>query len=54
MTLQSNPVPSEHKADVGSPYCSDPNCQYCVDLRAVQAQLRGGLPIKPSEKDSAA
>ena len=39
-----------HLQQVGSPYCSDPNCAYCRDLRKVQEQLRNGQPISPSRK----
>src|SRR5205814_6240834 len=41
---------SPHLQQVGSPYCSDPNCAYCRDLRKVQEQLRNGQPISPSRK----
>ena len=39
-----------HLPQAGSPYCSDPNCAYCRDLRKVQEQLRNGQPISPSRK----
>ncbi len=29
----------------GSPYCSDPNCQSCKDLREVQEAIRLHQPI---------
>ena len=35
--LQRN-QPTAH----GSPYCSDPNCQSCKDLREVQEAIRTG------------
>ena len=28
----------------GSPYCSDPNCQSCRDLREIQEAIRLGRP----------
>lgn len=33
---QENTNPQPH----GIPYCSDPDCQYCKDLRAMQESLR--------------
>src|SRR5438874_13631191 len=39
-----------HLPQAGSPYCSDPNCAYCLDLRKVQEHLRNGQPISPSRK----
>ena len=37
-------VVSEHSAKrdmpVGSPYCSDPNCVYCKELRELEEELR--------------
>jgi hypothetical protein len=43
---QSNPPGTRH----GSPYCSDPNCQSCKELKEVQEaiRLRQPLPIKKS------
>ncbi len=52
--LNQNPVPLQHKPDVGSPYCSDPNCVYCQDLRAAQAQLQQGQPVTPSDRRTTA
>jgi hypothetical protein len=34
----------------GSPYCSDPNCQSCNDLREVQEAIKLHLPIPPKKK----
>jgi hypothetical protein len=28
-----------------SPFCSDPNCKYCKDLRLAQEQLRQGKSL---------
>jgi hypothetical protein len=50
MVLLSNTSTSPHKLEVGSPYCSDPKCVYCQDLRAVQAQMRDGKPVTSSGK----
>jgi len=49
MASQPNPVPA-HKSQGDSPYCSDPNCEYCKDLRKAQEQLKNGYPITPSRK----
>ena len=54
MVLLSNTSTSPHKLEVGSPYCSDPNCQFGKDLRAAHAQLQQGKPVTPSAKGSAA
>jgi hypothetical protein len=35
----------------GSPYCSDPNCQSCKELREVQEAIRLHQPI-PSKKSA--
>jgi len=48
MSSQATPSPREAEAD--SPYCSDPNCEYCKDLRAAQEQLKNGYPVTPSAK----
>lgn len=37
--MASQPVP-QHKTEAGSPYCSDPNCPYCKDLRKMFEQMR--------------
>jgi hypothetical protein len=47
MSIQTSPevhIPSE-----GSPYCSDPNCQSCKELREVQEAIRRHEP-SPSKK----
>jgi hypothetical protein len=33
--MASQPI-SQPKATLGAPYCSDPNCPYCKELRAEQ------------------
>ncbi len=30
----------------GSPYCSDPNCKSCKELREVQERIRLGQPTQ--------
>ena len=36
---------SSHKQDGGSPYCYDPNCPYCKDLRETEDLVRAGKPV---------
>ena len=45
---------SVHKPE--SPYCSDPNCPYCKELRKMQEQeeVRTGKLVSVPEKNSAA
>lgn len=38
--MPANPKPENHAVPVSSPYCSDPNCAYCKELREVQAEIR--------------
>lgn len=50
MTSQpnSNLSPSEPH---GSPYCCDPNCQSCKELREMQEAIRLHLPLpQPAKK----
>ena len=44
---------SQPKEPHGSPYCSDPNCQPCKELRAMQEAIRLDQPIpkKPPERE---
>lgn len=37
--MSTQPV-QQHKQETGSPYCSDPDCAYCRELRKVSEQLR--------------
>jgi len=48
MALPSDFQP--HQQPHGSPYCSDPNCQICKELWAIQEALRlhQRIPIKKS------
>ena len=41
--------PPDKKQSQGSPYCSDPDCPYCKELRDVQDAIRLHEPI-PSNK----
>jgi hypothetical protein len=36
--MASQPVPHQSE-EPGSPYCSDPNCEYCKNLRQAQEQF---------------
>jgi len=38
--MATQPIPQPHKQEVGSPYCSDPNCPYCKELRKASEQVR--------------
>jgi hypothetical protein len=49
--MASRPLsPQPDKQSHGIPYCSDPDCHYCKDLREVQEALRlhEPIPIKKS------
>jgi len=37
--MSSQPV-HHQSAKPGSPYCSDPNCEYCKKLREAQEQIK--------------
>jgi len=51
MATQPNRVPAlAHTSQLDSPYCSDPNCEYCKDLRVAQEQIKNGYPVTPSTK----
>jgi hypothetical protein len=51
--MASKPVPAPvsevPQVELGSPYCSDPNCQSCKDLREAQEDVKaesgGGFPF---------
>jgi hypothetical protein len=53
--MASQPIPQRHKQPEpqGSPYCSDPNCQSCKELREMQEAIRLHQPLPkkvPSER----
>jgi hypothetical protein len=52
MVSQPTASPSSHEQQQGSPYCSDPNCPSCKDLREVQEAIRLHLPIPKSPGES--
>jgi len=37
--MASQPVPHK-QTELGSPYCADPNCEYCKNLREAQERLK--------------
>jgi len=44
--MATQPISSEYKqAPLASPYCSDPNCKSCKELRDVQDAIRLGKPV---------
>ena len=40
----------DQKPQHGVPYCSDPDCQYCKDLRAMQEAIRLHPPMHGNGK----
>ena len=42
--------PENHEVRLGSPFCSDPNCPYCKELRDVQDELRRKKEKEPNGK----
>ena len=42
--MAAKPIPPFHPVTPGSPYCSDPNCKSCNDLRLAQQQIKNGSP----------
>jgi len=50
VNLETQTNPSTHKQESGSPYCSDPNCPYCRELRETQELVRTGRPIPQTMK----
>jgi len=51
MELHNNS--SNHKPEPGSPYCYDPNCPYCKELRETEDLVRAGRPVPQKMKRSA-
>lgn len=47
MASQPNPRPIPQEQQHGSPYCFDPNCQSCKELREMQNAVRLHLPLPP-------
>ena len=50
MATQPTSEQGQETAAHGSPYCSDPDCAYCKDLRAVQEAIRLHQPIQRTGK----
>jgi len=48
--MESQVNSSTHKPESGSPYCSDPNCVYCKELRETEELVRAGRPIPRAMK----
>ncbi len=51
MLTPVNPRP--HTAVADSPYCSDPNCLSCKELREMHEKVRTGKPIPAPTRRSA-
>jgi hypothetical protein len=51
--VESQTTEPTHAAEAGSPYCSDPNCPYCKELRETQELVRTGRPVPQKMKRSA-
>jgi hypothetical protein len=47
-------TPKKHEMPVGSPYCSDPNCEYCKNLREFSEELRQKESVSPTDKSNSA
>jgi hypothetical protein len=45
METTTNSPSGDHTQAAGSPYCSDPSCQSCKELRETQEAIRCGRPI---------
>lgn len=53
-TMSSASVPKPHDSEPSSsPYCSDPNCKSCKELREMQEAIRLRAPIPESKKATA-
>jgi hypothetical protein len=37
--MASQPVP-QHQKELWSPYCADPNCEYCKNLREMEERIK--------------
>ena len=44
--MASQPHSDVYSDSLGSPYCSDPNCKYCKELRDAQNRLAGKGEIR--------
>ena len=49
MTLLRPPSP-QHKIENNSPYCSDPKCLYCKELKAVLERIELGKQFRFKEE----
>jgi hypothetical protein len=49
--MASRPTPALDNTELSSPYCSDPNCSYCADLRKMEEAVRRGGPLPTSAEN---
>jgi hypothetical protein len=52
-TMEPQVTVRTHNPEPGSPYCCDPNCPYCKELRETQELVRTGRPVPQVIKRSA-
>ena len=45
MTGQPATQPQKHQTQLGSPYCADPNCESCKDVKEVHEAIERQRPI---------
>jgi hypothetical protein len=50
--MAAQPSLAAHKLQPGSPYCSDPDCAYCKELRETEENLKASGTI-PSREGAA-
>lgn len=50
MATPSTPKPTEPTAPLGTPYCTDPNCTSCNELREMQDRVSTGSQVIPIKK----
>jgi hypothetical protein len=46
MASQPTFEPQKHASQLGSPYCSDPDCQSCKELREAQEAISQHQPVR--------
>ena len=52
MTSPLSPQMDKRPQLSGSPYCADPECKYCKELRRAQEQLMQGKALVASSKSA--
>jgi hypothetical protein len=50
MATHATSPQQDQKPPHAIPYCTDPNCEYCKDLREMQEAIRLCLPVRGSGK----